>query len=587
MLNPELIAGVRRFDPQAIEAVFLKTHDKAYSVAYHVLRDEYEAEDIVQDAYITMMEKVNTLNDSGRFESWFYQIVKNAALDQLRKRRPDPFSNFENDLDSDFRFEDTLVSDYTPFDPEATADYAELQRIMQGLIRELPEMQRQCIVLRFHNDMKIGDIARKLGIPESTVKSNLTYGKKKIEAEVRAMEKQGVKLYSLTPLTVIAFLRWMWGNSVPTSIAAKAASGAAATTAAAASGGAASAGTATAAGGASANGAGGVTAAAKAGISLTAKKVVAGVCAAAVVTSATVGAVLLNAETKLKDILRVEKQGFYSDFVDVGYCVPQFTPDTEGYRQLNQHIMQAYEEWEYLYNYFADTPERQEFLKRLLQRDCEGEIMGRWDDPETNAAMADPSCDGFPMDFFDFSVDVYKLGPFFKLQISSSMYALLYEQEWILQQFFPNGAPQKVFDEFPSDYQPCFENNSYNGLFKIEDGTPASWEDVAAACGLSISELSAYFTESATQQIDELRIPEPDRSILIQDYTNYFTGCNYVQEQPSLIRQDNMAFFFHTESSAPTISVSVRCPLPGEKTKNWEIAVCKYSGVEFTSGTNQ
>lgn len=587
MLNPELIAGVRRFDPQAIEAVFLKTHDKAYSVAYHVLRDEYEAEDIVQDAYITMMEKVNTLNDSGRFESWFYQIVKNAALDQLRKRRPDPFSNFENDLDSDFRFEDTLVSDYTPFDPEATADYAELQRIMQGFIRELPEMQRQCIVLRFHNDMKIGDIARKLGIPESTVKSNLTYGKKKIEAEVRAMEKQGVKLYSLTPLTVIAFLRWMWGNSVPTSIAAKAASGAAATTAAAASGGAASAGTATAAGGASANGAGGVTVAAKAGISLTAKKVVAGVCAAAVVTSATVGAVLLNAETKLKDILRVEKQGFYSDFVDVGYCVPQFTPDTEGYRQLNQHIMQAYEEWEYLYNYFADTPERQDFLKRLLQRDREGEIMGRWDDPETNVDMADPSCDGFPMDFFDFSVDVYKLGPFFKLQISSSMYALLYEQEWILQQFFPNGAPQKVFDEFPSDYQPCFENNSYNGLFIIEDGTPASWEDVAAACGLSISELSAYFTESATQQIDELRIPEPDRSILIQDYTNYFTGCNYVQEQPSLIRQDNMAFFFHTESSAPTISVSVRCPLPGEKTKNWEIAVCKYSGVEFTSGTNQ
>ena len=282
MIDSKIISAVIQGDPQAFEKVYLQTHDKAYSIAYRVLKDDYEAEDIVQDAYIKMIEQVSQLENPEKLESWFYRIVQNKALDFLRTSHSDTFSGFESE-DTDFSFSDTLVSDYTPFDPEASADYAELKRIMDGFVAELPEMQRKCILLRFQQDKKISEIARILGIPESTVKSNLNYGKKKIEGEVRALEKQGVKLYSVTPLTIIPFLRWMWGNSAASAVAAgigsagaaEASAAAAATTTVSSSSAAAS----TAAG-----------TAVKAGAAIGAKQIIAAVCAVAVIGGTAVAA---------------------------------------------------------------------------------------------------------------------------------------------------------------------------------------------------------------------------------------------------------------------------------------------------------
>ena len=276
MIDSKTISAVLDGNPQAFEKVYLQTHDKAYSIAYRLLKDEYEAEDIVQDAYLTMIEKLCDLKDAERLEGWFYRIVQNGAKDNLRKRHAEVFSSFDND-EEDFQFSDTIVSDYTPFDPEATADYEELKRIMDGFVMGLPEMQRKCILLRFREDKKISEIAKMLGIPEATVKSNLNYGKRKIEGEVRALEKQGVKLYSLTPLTVIAFLRWMWGNTS----SAKAAAIYTAGTAAAASGSVAAGATVS---GATVSGAAVSGAAAKIGIALTAKQIAAGIIAAVAIT---------------------------------------------------------------------------------------------------------------------------------------------------------------------------------------------------------------------------------------------------------------------------------------------------------------
>lgn len=308
-MDSQTIAKVIQGDAQAFEAVYLQTHDKAYSIAYRVLKDDYEAEDIVQDAYIKMIEQISQLENPEKLESWFYRIVQNKALDFLRTSHNDTFSSFESE-DTDFSFSDSLVSDYTPFDPEASADYAELKRIMDGFVAELPEMQRKCILLRFQQDKKISEIARILGIPESTVKSNLNYGKKKIEGEVRALEKQGVKLYSLSPLTVIAFLRWMWGKSAASAFAAgigsAGAATAAATTATAATTTtvattttattAASASTATAAASAAASVSSAVSSAAvgaavKTGIAVGTKHLLAGILAVAVVGGGTAAAV--------------------------------------------------------------------------------------------------------------------------------------------------------------------------------------------------------------------------------------------------------------------------------------------------------
>ena len=63
---------------EAFEMLYRETHDKGYSVAYSILKDSYEAEDILQEAYISMFQKINTLQNLNGFESWFYRIVRNA-----------------------------------------------------------------------------------------------------------------------------------------------------------------------------------------------------------------------------------------------------------------------------------------------------------------------------------------------------------------------------------------------------------------------------------------------------------------------------------------------------------------------------
>lgn len=357
MIDSKTISAVIDGNPQAFEKVYLQTHDKAYSIAYRILKDEYEAEDIVQDAYLTMIEKLCDLKEAERLEGWFYRIVQNGAKDNLRKHHAEVFSSFDND-EEDFQFSDTIVSDYTPFDPEATADYEELKRIMDGFVMGLPEMQRKCILLRFRGDKKISEIAQMLGIPEATVKSNLNYGKRKIEGEVRALEKQGVKLYSLTPLTVIAFLRWMWGKPAASAVSAgiKAASATAAAAsggaAAAASGGAAAAGGGTAVGVAS--GAGGAAAAAKTGLALGAKKLIAGVCAALVVGGGTAGVLLSQPEKQLEKIVTIEKEGRYEDVFPRSYCLPQISDPEHDWTELNQQLQAAYDRWEFSFNHHIE-----------------------------------------------------------------------------------------------------------------------------------------------------------------------------------------------------------------------------------------
>ena len=202
-------------DSVAFEKLYHETHDKGYSVAYSVLKDSYEAEDVLQESYVSMYCRLHTLDNLKSFEGWFYRIVKNEALDYLKKKRPQTFSSFESDENEDFVFEETIVSDYTEFSPEENADLEETKRIINEIIDKLPDMQRKCIILRYREDMKISEIAATLGMPESTVKSNLTYAKNKIEKDVKEQEKNGVRLYSFTPALLIPFLRFMWGRGVP------------------------------------------------------------------------------------------------------------------------------------------------------------------------------------------------------------------------------------------------------------------------------------------------------------------------------------------------------------------------------------
>ncbi len=281
-MDQSVVKAALQGDSAAFTYIYNHTFDKALAIAQGFVKNEHDAFDVVQESYIKLWEKLGTLEAAEKLESWFFTIVKNKSKDFLGSKAHTAtvsFSDVESGAeDPEFSFADAIESNYRPFSPEASIDYSETQRLLWGIVNTLPEKQKLCVTLRWKEDMKIQQIADVTGLNVSTVKSCLNYGHKKIGEEVEKLEKKGVKLYGITPLIFLPFLRWLLGGTTAASESAAAAQvtcgiGTATTAASAASAGSSAAG---------------VGKAAKKGAKAVFRRIVAGVCVTAALTTAAV-----------------------------------------------------------------------------------------------------------------------------------------------------------------------------------------------------------------------------------------------------------------------------------------------------------
>lgn len=236
-----LVELSKKGDQQAIAQLYEQTSRRAYYLAKQLVKDEDQAQDIVQDAYVKVFTNLPLLEQVENFQGWLNTIVVNRSKDYLKKKKPMLFSQMvsEEDEGSELDFEDE--GGY--FSPDQKVDYAETKRLIQGMIDRLPQEQRMAIVLFYLEEMPVKQIARVMECSEGTVKSRLNYGRKAIKAQVLELEKKGTKLYCVP---FIPFLYWLFrqqvlSTAVPGAVgkAAVAAGVAAAGKAGAASGGAA------------------------------------------------------------------------------------------------------------------------------------------------------------------------------------------------------------------------------------------------------------------------------------------------------------------------------------------------------------
>ena len=87
----ELALRLKNGDNSVFEELYKLTSSKAYFLAIQIVGNEHEAEDIVQDSYISALEKISTLEKSESFMSWFNRIVANKSKDYLKKKKPKMF----------------------------------------------------------------------------------------------------------------------------------------------------------------------------------------------------------------------------------------------------------------------------------------------------------------------------------------------------------------------------------------------------------------------------------------------------------------------------------------------------------------
>jgi RNA polymerase sigma-70 factor (ECF subfamily) len=126
-------------------------------LAYRYASNPSEAEDIAQDALLRAWRRRSTLRDGERRNQWLAAIVRNEAFRQHARVRPDPIATIETDEGID----DERVL--------ATVERADLHAALNCL----DERERQLLYLRYDEDLTQAAIARRLGIPEGTVKVRL------------------------------------------------------------------------------------------------------------------------------------------------------------------------------------------------------------------------------------------------------------------------------------------------------------------------------------------------------------------------------------------------------------------------------
>lgn len=274
----ELAVKLKKGDKKVFEELYKLTSSKAYFVALQICGDKHEAEDIVQESYVTALSKISALEKTESFMSWFNRIVANKSKDALRKKNPKLFSEedewmFENQADKS-----------SEFMPEENVDRNELRSAVMEAVQDLSAEKRACVLMKYFDNMSVNDISESLEVPVSTVKNRLWIARKELK---EMFERKGVTAaYSVAPFGVITWALNASYEAVAQSFEGSAAAAKILSGITVAAAGTAAAGTA-AAGTAAASAGSGI--AAKIAAASTAQKIVSGLVVAGVVTGSTIG----------------------------------------------------------------------------------------------------------------------------------------------------------------------------------------------------------------------------------------------------------------------------------------------------------
>ena len=158
-------------DASAFRAIMQRNNGRLYRVARSVLKNDSDAEDAVQEAYLKAYAKLGGFRGESALSSWLTRIVLNEALMRLRKGRriAETAKTLEQETQSAqiVRFPGMAYGS----DPEKQAATRQISRIIERAVDALPVHFRVVFVMRCVEEMRIEETAEQLGIPEATVKT--------------------------------------------------------------------------------------------------------------------------------------------------------------------------------------------------------------------------------------------------------------------------------------------------------------------------------------------------------------------------------------------------------------------------------
>lgn len=174
--------GLKRRDPRLIDQLILQYQHRLLRYLLYLTGNRELAEDLFQETWMRVLTRGAQFNGRSRFDTWLFTIARNLVIDLRRRRSMASLEEMFESGDDDRPFE-IASQDKTPYDHFATLESGAL---VADALMTLEPLNREVLVLRFHEEMSLEEIARFTRAPLSTVKSRLYRGLAALKPHVAA-----------------------------------------------------------------------------------------------------------------------------------------------------------------------------------------------------------------------------------------------------------------------------------------------------------------------------------------------------------------------------------------------------------------
>lgn len=157
-------------DAETFKKVFIPYHQKLYRIAYRIVQDAANAEDIVQDTFIKLWNKRDEMESIDNTEAFAIIILRNTSLDYLRKTKNDRYTDYDTDM----------------AEPVSLSKQIELQdeaEKIKYLINKLPDQQRQVMIMKHWDDYSDEEIEQATGLSAGNIRVILSRARKTIREQ--------------------------------------------------------------------------------------------------------------------------------------------------------------------------------------------------------------------------------------------------------------------------------------------------------------------------------------------------------------------------------------------------------------------
>ncbi len=176
----ELVGRCQRGDLAAYEILVRRYQPRVYTLAYGMLRNETDATDMAQEAFVRAWQGIRKFKNNSSFYTWIYRITTNLCIDFVRRRERRPTTTFEETVDPETNAD---VAEPPSTNPSPTDEVlrTELRQQIDAALLELSPEHRAVVQLREYEGLEYAEIAKVVGCSIGTVMSRLHYARKHLQ----------------------------------------------------------------------------------------------------------------------------------------------------------------------------------------------------------------------------------------------------------------------------------------------------------------------------------------------------------------------------------------------------------------------